>query len=67
MCAFDLVVAIPKGYARTGDDASAAVRRSAARYAVPLLANIQLARAFINALPGITEDDLHVRAWDEYH
>ncbi len=64
--AFDLVVAIPKDYARTGSDASAAVRRSAAKYAVPLLANIQLARAFLAALPGTTEGGLHVRAWDEY-
>ena len=63
---FDLVVAIPKDYARTGSDASAAVRRSAAKYAVPLLANIQLARALMAALPGATEEGLHVRAWDGY-
>jgi carbamoyl-phosphate synthase large subunit len=64
--AFDLVVAIPEGYAQTSDDASAAVRREAARFSVPLLANIQLARAFMSAVTGIEEDDLHVRAWDEY-
>jgi carbamoyl-phosphate synthase large subunit len=63
---FDLVVAIPRDYARTGSDASAGVRRSAAKYSVPLLANIQLARAFMAALPGTTEDGLHVMAWDEY-
>jgi carbamoyl-phosphate synthase large subunit len=65
--AFDLVVAIPEGYARISDDASAAVRREAARFSVPMIANIQLARAFISAMVTNTEDELHVRAWDEYH
>jgi carbamoyl-phosphate synthase large subunit len=64
--AFDLVVAIPAGYARTTDDASAAVRREAARFSVPVIANIQLARAFISAFLARTEEDLHVLAWDEY-
>jgi carbamoyl-phosphate synthase large subunit len=64
--AFDLVVAIPSGYARTTEDASAAVRREAARFSVPVIANIQLARAFISASINRTEEDLHVLAWDEY-
>jgi carbamoyl-phosphate synthase large subunit len=64
--AFDLVVAIPSGYARTSDDASAAVRREAARFSVPVIANIQLARAFIAASVNRTERDLYVKAWDEY-
>ncbi len=64
--AFDLVVSIPSGYARTLDDAAAAVRREAARFSVPLIANIQLARAFISASINRTENDLYVKAWDEY-
>ena len=64
--AFDLVVSIPAGYARTSNDASAAVRREAARFSVPLIANIQLARAFISASIARTEADLYVKAWDEY-
>ena len=62
----DLVLAIPKGYARTSDDASAAVRRCAARFAVPLVANIQLASSFVKALEATREDDLQAKAWDEY-
>jgi carbamoyl-phosphate synthase large subunit len=64
--AFDLVVAIPKGYSRTSEDTSSSVRREAARFSVPLIANIQLARAFIAALASTSEDRLHVKAWDEY-
>jgi len=64
--AFDLVVAIPSGYSRTSDDASSAVRREAARFSVPLIANIQLARAFIQSLASTPEDRLHIKAWDEY-
>jgi carbamoyl-phosphate synthase large subunit len=64
--AFDLVVSIPSGYARTVEDASSAVRREAARFSVPLIANIQLARAFISASVNRTESDLYVKAWDEY-
>jgi carbamoyl-phosphate synthase large subunit len=64
--AFDLVVSIPKGYARTTNDASSAVRREAARFSVPMLANIQLAKAFISASLARTETDLYVKAWDEY-
>jgi carbamoyl-phosphate synthase large subunit len=64
--AFDLVVSIPTGYARTSNDASAAVRREAARFSVPMIANIQLARAFISASIARTEDSLYVKAWDEY-
>jgi hypothetical protein len=43
------------------------VRREAARFSVPMIANIQLARAFITAMVANSEDELHVRAWDEYH
>jgi carbamoyl-phosphate synthase large subunit len=64
--AFDLVVAIPEGYARTSDDASAEVRREAARFSVPVIANIQLARAYMTAMLANDEDNLHVKAWDEY-
>jgi carbamoyl-phosphate synthase large subunit len=64
--AFDLVVSIPKGYARTVEDAASAVRREAARFSVPLIANIQLARAFLAASLNRTEADLYVKAWDEY-
>ena len=64
--AFDLVVSIPAGYARTSNDASAAVRREAARFSVPMIANIQLARAFISASMARTEADLYIKAWDEY-
>jgi carbamoyl-phosphate synthase large subunit len=63
---FDLVVSIPAGYARTSNDASAAVRREAARFSVPMIANIQLARTFISASLARTEMDLYIKAWDEY-
>jgi len=64
--AFDLVISIPEGYSRTSDDVSSAVRRYAASMGVPLLANVQLARAFIQALAWTGESALLIKAWDEY-
>ncbi len=64
--AFDLVISIPEEYARTSDDVSAAVRRTAASFAVPLLANVQLAKAFLQALVWSGEREIQVKAWDEY-
>lgn len=63
---FDLVVSIPEGYSRTSEDASAAVRRCAASMGVPLLANVQLARSFMQAIPFAEDGNLHIKAWDEY-
>ncbi len=62
----DLVINIPKDLSATELNNDYQIRRSAVDYNVPLITNARLAAAFIYAFCNVAEDEIEIKAWDEY-
>tara|TARA_Y100001934_G_scaffold119267_1_gene145916 strand:+ start:4754 stop:7984 length:3231 start_codon:yes stop_codon:yes gene_type:complete len=62
----DLVINIPRTYDELGRPDGYLIRRRAVDANVPLLTDLQLARAVIEALKVTQESDLKLKAWAEY-
>ena len=62
----DLVINIPRTYDELGRPDGYLIRRRAVDANVPLLTDLQLARAVIEALKVTQESDLELKAWAEY-
>ena len=62
----ELIVNIPKDFS-TGELTNGyKLRRAAIDFNVPLITNRRLATAYITAFCNMGEDDLAIKAWDEY-
>ncbi|MEK9133212.1 MAG: carbamoyl-phosphate synthase (glutamine-hydrolyzing) large subunit [Patescibacteria group bacterium] len=62
----DLVIDIPKTYARDEITDGYLIRRRAIDSNIPLLTNIQIARTLVEALEKYKQDDLPIKPWSEY-
>jgi carbamoyl-phosphate synthase large subunit len=62
----DLVINIPKDLSATELNNDYQIRRSAVDYNIPLITNARLASAFIHAFCEVAEDEIEIKAWDEY-
>ncbi len=62
----DLVINIPKDLSASELYNDYQIRRSAVDYNIPLITNARLASAFIHAFCGVTEEEIEIKAWDEY-
>lgn len=62
----DLVINIPREYDAAGRPDGYLIRRRAVEAGLPLITELQLARALIEALRWRTEEDLSVVAWQDY-
>ena len=62
----DLVINIPREFDQFGRPDGYLIRRSAVDQGVPLITDLQLARAVIEALRWIQLGDLQVVAWNDY-
>jgi carbamoyl-phosphate synthase large subunit len=62
----DMVINIPRSYDDLGRPDGYLIRRRAVDIGIPLITDLQLARAVINALKEHWQEDLHVRAWGDY-
>ncbi len=62
----DLIINIPRSALAQHLAEDYTVRRCAVDFNVPLITNLQFAERFIDGLSRMTEDDLAVKAWDEY-
>lgn len=62
----DLVINIPKDLSATELNNDYQIRRSAVDYNIPLITNARLASAFINAFCNVAEEEIEIKAWDEY-
>jgi carbamoyl-phosphate synthase large subunit len=63
----EFVVNIPKNLSQRELTKGYQVRRTAIDFNVPLITNARLATAFINAFCELSEDDISIKRWDEYH
>ena len=62
----DLVVNIPKDLSAGELDNGYRIRRAAVDLNIPLITNVRLASAFINAFCNISIDRLAIKSWAEY-
>lgn len=62
----DLVINIPREYDEFGRPDGVPIHRAAVDAGLPLITDLQLARAVIEALRRKKPEDLAIRAWDEY-
>lgn len=62
----DLVIDIPKSYSHDEVTDGYLIRRCAIDSNIPLITNIQVARAIVEAIHRYTLDSLPIKAWREY-
>ena len=62
----DMVINIPKSFARKELTNGYLIRRAAVDYNVPLITNTQVAKLFIRSISEYREKDLHVKPWSQY-
>ena len=62
----DLVINIPRSYDRDGRPDGYFIRRRAVDLNIPLITNMQLARAVVEAIEKYDRDDLEILDWKSY-
>ena len=62
----DLSIVIPTKYAHDELTDGYTIRRMAVDQHIPLIANIQFAKALINSIEKYKIEDLEPKSWDEY-
>jgi len=63
----DLVINIPKNNEQRELSNDYCIRRAAADFSIPLLTNPQCTELFIDAFDNLSDEDLTVKSWNEYH
>ena len=59
---FDLIVNVPKNHTKRELTNGYRIRRGAIDHNIPLITNVRLAKAFIEAFTAMSEDDIKIRA-----
>ena len=63
----DLVVNVPKNHTKRELTNGYRIRRAAIDHNTPLMTNVRLAKAFIEAFTAMGEDDIKIKSWQEYN
>ena len=63
---FDMVVNVPKDQTKRELTNGYRIRRAAIDHNIPLITNIRLASAFINAFCKMSMDEVQIKAWQDY-
>ena len=63
---FDLVINVPKDQTKRELTNGYRIRRAAIDHNIPLITNIRLASAFINAFCKMNSEDIQIKSWQEY-
>ena len=64
---FDLIVNVPKNHTKRELTNGYRIRRGAIDHNIPLMTNVRLAKAFIEAFTAMKEDDIQIKPWQEYN
>ena len=62
----DLVINIPKSYEEEEITNDYLIRRKAVDFNIPLLANAQIAKLFVESISKKKMEDLEIKSWEEY-
>ncbi|MBR4651581.1 MAG: carbamoyl-phosphate synthase (glutamine-hydrolyzing) large subunit, partial [Prevotella sp.] len=64
---FDLIINVPKNHSKRELTNGYRIRRGAIDHNIPLMTNVRLAKAFIEAFTALKEEDIKIKAWQEYN
>ena len=64
---FDLIINVPKNRTRRELTNGYKIRRGAIDHNIPLMTNVRLAKAFIEAFCAIKQQDMKIKSWQEYN
>ena len=64
---FDLIVNVPKNHSKRELTNGYRIRRGAIDHNIPLITNVRLAKAFIEAFTAMSENDIKIKSWQEYN
>ena len=64
---FDLIVNVPKNHTKRELTNGYRIRRGAIDHNIPLMTNVRLAKAFIEAFTAMNEEDIKIKSWQEYN
>ena len=64
---FDLIINVPKNHTKRELTNGYRIRRGAIDHNIPLMTNVRLAKAFIEAFTAMTEGDIKIKSWQEYN
>ncbi len=62
----DLIVNVPKNHTKRELTNGYRIRRGAIDHNIPLMTNVRLAKAFIDAFTTLSQDDIKIKSWQEY-
>ncbi|MBO6217010.1 MAG: carbamoyl phosphate synthase large subunit, partial [Prevotella sp.] len=63
----DLIVNVPKNHSKRELTNGYKIRRAAIDHNIPLMTNVRLAKAFIEAFCELKEEDIPIKSWQEYN
>ena len=63
---YDLVINVPKDQTKRELTNGYRIRRAAIDHNIPLITNIRLASAFINAFCKMNKEEVQIKAWQDY-
>ena len=64
---FDLIINVPKNHTKRELTNGYRIRRGAIDHNIPLMTNVRLAKAFIEAFTALKEDEIKIKSWQEYN
>ena len=64
---FDLIINVPKNHTKRELTNGYRIRRGAIDHNIPLMTNVRLAKAFIEAFTALKQDDIKIKSWQEYN
>ena len=64
---FALIVNVPKNHTKRELTNGYRIRRGAIDHNIPLMTNVRLAKAYIEAFTALSENDIKIKSWQEYN
>jgi len=64
---FDLIINVPKNHSSRELTNGYLILRGAIAHNIPLMTNVRLAKAFIEAFCALKQEDIKVKSWQEYN
>ena len=64
---FALIVNVPKNHTKRELTNGYRIRRGAIDHNIPLMTNVRLAKAYIEAFTALKQEDIKIKAWQEYN
>ena len=64
---FDMIINVPKNHTKRELTNGYRIRRAAIDHNIPLMTNVRLAKAFIEAFCAMSLEDIKIKSWQEYN